>query len=92
MKNRNTVKDFPICNSFDAFWILGLNTTEEQQSSDNEEKYDLKEIRKRVQEYFIVVRTLSNPRVMKLFQKLNKTLENPDSETKQTVRNNVVIC
>lgn len=51
----------------------------------------LEEIRQKVKEYFMSVRTLQSPRVMELFQKLNKTLENPNSDTKQTVSGDLML-
>ena len=34
----------------------------------------------------MIMNGVGSPRVAELFKELNKTLENPDSETKQTVR------
>ena len=34
----------------------------------------------------MIMNGVGSPRVEELFKELNKTLENPDSETKQTVR------
>ena len=47
---------------------------------------NLDEIRLKVKEYFRTVKGIGGPRVRTLFKKLNETLENPDSETKQTVK------
>ena len=45
----------------------------------------VEEIRLKVNQYFRKLKGIGGPRVMELFKKLNTTLENPNSETKQTV-------
>ena len=45
----------------------------------------VEEIRLKVNQYFKKLKGIGGPRVMELFKKLNATLENPDSQTKQTV-------
>ena len=72
--------------------IAAANVTEEEENNnsggdeDSIEDSTLEDIRRKVQEYFLTVHHLQNPKVKELFQKLNETLENPDSETKQAVR------
>ena len=77
--------------------ILELNVTgRDINNSDSNDEVTveastLEEIRQKVKEYFMSVRTLQSPRVIELFQKLNKTLETPNSETKQTVSGDFIV-
>ena len=68
-----------------------LGTTEgrhDNNTVDEDKNVDfstVEEIRLKVNQYFKKLKGIGGPRVMELFKKLNATLENPDSETKQTV-------
>ena len=73
------------------FIISFVGTTEgrhDNNAVDEDKNVDfstVEEIRLKVNQYFKKLKGIGGPRVMELFKKLNATLENPDSETKQTV-------
>ena len=93
----NFIASFSNPNSYQLSLILELNVTgRDINNSDSNDEVTveastLEEIRQKVKEYFMSVRTLQSPRVIELFQKLNKTLETPNSETKQTVSGDFIV-